>query len=94
MTTATKQRNDGNAQAAPPKPKRDPDALQRAIYGSLRDREVVVRLVDGWTLTGTLRAVDRFALAIQPEGHDLVVLVYKSAIASVGPVPEAEASDG
>ena len=92
MTTAAKTRtqatqqaqcNDSNAQAATPKPKRDPHRVQLAILGALKDKPVCVRLLDGTVLAGTLRAADMFTLAVQEPGAEKTTLLFKHAIASV-----------
>ena len=83
------QRNGSNAQPATPKPKRDPDRLQRALLTSMKDVSVVVTLLDGSELSGTLRAADRYSLAVQEDGKNHVCAVYKHAVACVRPAQEA-----
>lgn len=42
-----------------------------------------MRLLDGSEVTGVLRAVDTYSIALQPEGSETVDLWFKQAIACV-----------
>ena len=81
--TQATQRNDSNAQAATPKPKREPHRVQVAVLGALKNRRVTMRLLDGTEVCGVLRAVDTYTLALQADGSETVDLWFKQAVASV-----------
>lgn len=81
--------------AAPPeapteaaKPPRGKGNIQDEFLNQLRVAGTLVKvlLMSGRELRGTIKAFDAFTILVQCDGKD--VLLYKSAIAALGPPPD------
>jgi sRNA-binding regulator protein Hfq len=100
MTTKTRTQathpspsNGSKAETAPQRPKRNPDSVQAAVLSALKDKRVSMRTLDGCEVTGTLRAVDRYCIALSPDSGGLE-LWFKQAIAVVRPAQGDDTDSG
>lgn len=65
-------------------------SVQDAYLKEMADKEALVRIsfMGGKELRGKVKAFDNYTMIITAKGMD--VLVYKSAVAAIGPAGESE----